>query len=158
SSATAGTVQMIDFGWDFTGGAIGHAEVNQGTNWEYYFTPASNAVLTWNYNVWGTGNVFGLWGFQLYVDGVGYGATTDPYDPNSNGTFTINLAGGQGHYLSLATNANIDAGGDPSGYMHGHFDWAIAGATVPEPASWALLIAGFGMIGGALRARRHALA
>ncbi|MGL4543142.1 MAG: hypothetical protein ACRCUI_11590, partial [Polymorphobacter sp.] len=71
SSATAGTVQMIDFGWDFTGGAIGHAEVNQGTNWEYYFTPTSNAVLTWNYNVWGTGNVFGLWGFQLYVDGVG---------------------------------------------------------------------------------------
>jgi len=27
-------------------------------------------------------------------------------------------------------------------------------ATVPEPASWALLIAGFGMVGGALRQRR----
>ena len=26
-------------------------------------------------------------------------------------------------------------------------------ATVPEPASWALMIAGFGMVGGAIRRR-----
>jgi len=30
------------------------------------------------------------------------------------------------------------------------------GASVPEPASWALMIAGFGLAGGALRRRRRA--
>lgn len=33
-----------------------------------------------------------------------------------------------------------------------------SGSTVPEPASWALLLSGFGLIGGALRARRVTLA
>ncbi|MGL4542487.1 MAG: PEPxxWA-CTERM sorting domain-containing protein [Polymorphobacter sp.] len=31
----------------------------------------------------------------------------------------------------------------------------FAGNTVPEPASWGLMIAGFGMVGGALRTRRR---
>ena len=30
---------------------------------------------------------------------------------------------------------------------------SISGATVPEPASWALMIAGFGLVGGAMRRR-----
>lgn len=34
------------------------------------------------------------------------------------------------------------------------FDGSVSGA-VPEPASWALMIAGFGMVGGALRGRRQ---
>ncbi|HWI85758.1 MAG TPA: PEPxxWA-CTERM sorting domain-containing protein [Sphingomonas sp.] len=29
-------------------------------------------------------------------------------------------------------------------------------ADVPEPASWAMMLAGFGLIGGALRTRRTA--
>ena len=34
--------------------------------------------------------------------------------------------------------------------------WSVAAATTPapEPASWAMMLGGFGMIGGALRARR----
>jgi hypothetical protein len=31
-------------------------------------------------------------------------------------------------------------------------------ATVPEPASWALMIAGFGLVGGMMRRQRRALA
>jgi hypothetical protein len=34
---------------------------------------------------------------------------------------------------------------------------AVSAAPVPEPASWALMIAGFGLVGGALRRRRSSL-
>jgi hypothetical protein len=35
---------------------------------------------------------------------------------------------------------------------------AVEGATVPEPASWAMLIAGFGLTGAVMRRRRNAVA
>jgi hypothetical protein len=38
------------------------------------------------------------------------------------------------------------------------FDDNIQSNFVPEPATWAMMIAGFGMVGGALRRRRTALA
>jgi len=31
----------------------------------------------------------------------------------------------------------------------------VPGAPAPEPASWAMMLAGFGLIGGAMRARRR---
>lgn len=43
---------------------------------------------------------------------------------------------------------------DPGGVAFGSFAFSAAG--VPEPASWAMLIGGFGMAGGALRRRRTA--
>lgn len=47
--------------------------------------------------------------------------------------------------------------GDPQASCVGsdglNFAFRISGA-VPEPASWALMITGFGMVGGALRSRR----
>ncbi len=45
--------------------------------------------------------------------------------------------------------------GEFSGYVpiYIHADW-ISGA-IPEPATWAMMIAGFGMVGGALRRRRQ---
>lgn len=35
-------------------------------------------------------------------------------------------------------------------------NWSLSAATVPEPASWALMITGFGLVGSALRRRRVA--
>lgn len=53
-------------------------------------------------------------------------------------------------------------------YVNGYFDsefastdpvgYRIALQSVPEPASWAMMIAGFGLVGGSLRSRRRALA
>ncbi|WP_309643007.1 PEPxxWA-CTERM sorting domain-containing protein [Phenylobacterium sp.] len=40
---------------------------------------------------------------------------------------------------------------DPQGFA---FDDFTFGSAVPEPATWALLIAGFGLVGGSLRRRR----
>jgi hypothetical protein len=39
-----------------------------------------------------------------------------------------------------------------------HFAGVVEGGVIPEPATWAMLIAGFGLVGGALRRARPALA
>ncbi|HPU15356.1 MAG TPA: PEPxxWA-CTERM sorting domain-containing protein, partial [Polymorphobacter sp.] len=64
----------------------------------------------------------------------------------------------QTHYLTLVNSGNIEGGGDIYGFMDGDFTWSIAAAGIPEPASWAMLIAGFGMVGGALRSQRRVVA
>jgi hypothetical protein len=158
-SASAGTVFMRDFGWDSTPGISGGASVNSGgPNWSYTFTPSADAVYTMNYTVAGFGNTFGLWGFFNAVDGVGDYSTIDAFNPNSSGTFTKALTGGTTYSVQLYNNANAGFGPDTFSAMDGAFAWSITGAGVPEPASWAMLIAGFGMVGGTLRARRRVVA
>lgn len=157
-TADSGVVMARNFGWQFSGGAVGQAVIAGGTNWYYQFYTPGAAVLDWNYNVIGYYDNFGLWGFQLYLDGNPLGATMDPYSPTTSGTLTASLAGGQQHNLMLVNGGNIEAGGDVFGFMEGDFLWTITGATVPEPASWAMLITGFGMVGGTLRARRRVVA
>lgn len=42
------------------------------------------------------------------------------------------------------------------GELYSASSWSLSAATVPEPASWALMITGFGLVGSALRRRRVA--
>jgi hypothetical protein len=64
------------------------------------------------------------------------------------------------YYLSInggqATNAwNGNTGQGGGNYAVTHFSATLA-SPAPEPASWALMVGGFGAIGGALRSRRKA--
>lgn len=43
--------------------------------------------------------------------------------------------------------------GDPGGVVFNSFSFTPTAAAVPEPVTWAMLITGFGMIGGAVRRR-----
>jgi hypothetical protein len=61
----------------------------------------------------------------------------------------INAAGG-----NLSTFAATRS--DAAGFDFGYFDRVGVSAFVPEPASWALMVGGFGLVGGALRTRRAA--
>ncbi len=74
--------------------------------------------------------------FQLSTDGLPQGSTT-------SGVITISVAQGQtfGAYV-LATD-NVLGRGSIS-----------FGNAVPEPATWALMILGFGAVGGAMRRRQ----
>jgi len=58
------------------------------------------------------------------------------FDPNVNNTYSVNLSAG-GH--SLTTYAQVGAG------------------AVPEPATWAMMLVGFGAIGFQMRRKRTAL-
>ncbi len=159
TSATAGFVQMRNFGWNSSSNIAGGASVNGGgPNWSYTFTPSTNATYTMTYNITGSGNTFGLWGFYNAVNGIPDYSNIDPFNPNSSGTYTAALTGGTTYNVALYNNANAGVGPGTISTLQGDFSWSITGATVPEPASWAMLIAGFGMVGGTLRTRRRVIA
>jgi hypothetical protein len=65
------------------------------------------------------------------------------FDPNADDTYkvTLTVTGLSGGTQSLTTYAQVGAG---------------AGA-VPEPASWAMMLGGFGLVGGAMRRRKAAV-
>jgi len=77
---------------------------------------------------------------------------------HSSSAFTLNIGNGVASiYGEPIVGATTDLGGtdttglfDPSAYS-GHLESAA-----PEPASWALMLGGFGLVGGALRSRRKA--
>lgn len=119
------------FGGDFTG------EISVPTTGDYTFTMATDD----------TG--------YLFVDGSlidsepGYHT---PYDSS----VTINLTAGD-HSLEL----QMDNGGGPcctAAIVDLPTGVSYVGSGVPEPASWALMLVGFGGLAGALRARRRTAA
>lgn len=62
---------------------------------------------------------------------------------------------GQARYVQLNLSGNHQQYPEYYGYAPiGLSEVRFAGSAVPEPATWAMMIAGFGLVGGALRAGR----
>ncbi|WP_419807623.1 PEPxxWA-CTERM sorting domain-containing protein [Sphingomonas sp.] len=81
----------------------------------------------------------------VYVPGTNFPAGTDGNQvlPGTNGVFTLKLGDDRVSSVMFASGSNsfeLD-------------NFAIAGG-VPEPTTWALMIVGFGAVGGAMRRRR----
>lgn len=92
---------------------------------------------------------------QTYVGYLTTAGVTNPVEgARINYYTTSNYAGGELFIIN---------GGSPNGQTANltAFDsaftatFASAAAAAPEPASWALMIGGFGVVGGAIRSRRH---
>ena len=104
-------------------------------------------------------------GVQTLTNLTGF-ANGFSFETDSNGdidkwTFDIERLAGPGYiYSSRTSNGSSDRGNFESeaGYTNTvDRGWTITTtADVPEPASWALLIAGFGLTGAAMRRRRVA--
>lgn len=61
-------------------------------------------------------------------------------------------SGWDGNFLGAVDNVAYNFGNAGSN----SFNFEVDGLAVPEPASWALMIAGFGLVGGAMRSRKRA--
>lgn len=101
-----------------------------------------SAITGLNPSIFGADNFYYLMG--QFVSGNGLGFDT------AAGT-SVNLFASVGNYRVNSTNPFQTGFVDASATL-------VATGAVPEPASWALLIVGFGAIGSALRNRRSALA
>jgi PEP-CTERM motif len=163
-SADNGTV-VVNLSREFTGaGTITGAQNNQGNggqiNFFYSFTPTVNAILnlTSNVSVQG-GNPFGFQGFVLRTNDNAVLGQFNAINPTTSGSATVELNRGILYTLTIENASNI-GGALPSifnGSTLGEFSFSIAGAAVPEPATWAMMLAGFGFVGAASRRRKAAM-
>lgn len=69
-----------------------------------------------------------------------------------NLTYTLNGFGWDRSQADNVSAYRAQSGGDPFDYT-GQFSYSAVTAAVPEPATWAMFVLGFGALGGAMRSR-----
>ena len=136
-------------------------------NWSYTFTLDAPGTFTYNYRiahelVKGI-STFGVNGFFLgtSLSGQSYNAgyLLDDIDPFFEGGGSIGFGAGT-HTVTLFNIQWVSHGSSTrEAFGLQSFNWEITpGVTaVPEPASWAMLIAGFGLTGVTMRRRQAQL-
>jgi hypothetical protein len=136
-------------------------------NWSYTFTLDAPATFHFNYQiahelVSGI-STFGVNGFFLgtSLSGQSYNAgyLLDDIDPFFASSGSVGFGAGT-HTVFLYNIQRVSHGSSTrEAFGLQSFNWEILpGATaVPEPASWAMLIVGFGLTGASLRRRHSAL-
>jgi len=103
-----------------------------------------------------------------YSMGGGYGAVTY-FSPAGTTTFTVDNGLFQGGYTDVATTLALVSGNNTLTFSYNNYNpqglgdesWGLSDisvSAVPEPANWAMLIAGFGLVGAAARRRRMVVA
>lgn len=121
--------------------------------------------------------------FGVTVNQSIYGDLIDTNSADWSGSGEVDVAGGHitfvnASWLNITNNASLFLGTDAAvttfypelangsfsenqvaccGGNFITFTAAVAQGSVPEPASWALMLAGFGAVGGAMRYRRRAV-
>jgi PEP-CTERM motif len=165
TSATQGTASM-SWGWAaLNSGSTSPTLVETNTaspNWEYSFsTGAGGGAFKGNWTLVASATVGSTFGLQ----GV-YGTDDSPSNVtpfllspvDDTGSFNIALAPNTSYVFGFRNFGNLsDANGGLNSAASANFtlDWTISeGGAVPEPASWAMLITGFGLVGATARRRR----
>jgi hypothetical protein len=156
----SGTIQF-QYGWSGYGEqfltSYGNSDRIIGgiPDWSYTFTADANGSFVMDYDILGSGALFGLSGYTLSddFDSNAGGPVTNQYDPSSSGIFEGGLTAGQTYTVSLSNNGNIQFvsydipvnGLQLPGSVTADFDWSIQGAS--SVADGGTTIA---MLGGAI--------
>ena len=153
-------VSAVYSGWSFWGGAAGGCNatgLNCAQGFTNMFTMAQDGVDTLVIKlVEGSQYGYGMYGtlaqaLAAYQAG-GLSASTDGGDTYEAATQPLTFTvGSEGALLHFYIN-------DGDYHDNGDGGVSLSITAVPEPASWALMIAGFGLAGAALRQRRRMLA
>jgi PEP-CTERM motif len=163
-SASAGSV-IVNLSRNFQGINTSGSQNNQGdggaSNFIYRFTPTVNTVLNLMANVTAQGsgrglNLFGFQGFRVTANGITVLNGINVFDPTFSGATSVNLDRGVLYTLAFDNFSNVSGAlpSDLNGSVRGELTFNIGNAAVPEPATWAMMIVGFGLIGGAMRRRK----
>lgn len=165
----AGGVVVVDGGWALPAQTaanqefVGSTENFTGAAWSYTFSVDRNSVfdLGLRFNADGDTNGMGAWALTVIDNGSGPSINQLLLLRENNG-FNVTGQSSQhliaGHTYTLAlVDEDIHAieGVRPAvaAREQGEFNWSIGAAGAPEPATWALTLAGFGLAGAALRRR-----
>ena len=142
STSTASNVQL---------GAAG--AYDDTSNFTYNFSTTKDAVLTLDYSLSGvTSDYYNGSGYLQDITAADFPVYFEDFTPESN-VFTADLIAGHSYlfavtdiYHDLVQVAGIDSA---TGSREDIYNLSIT--SVPETATWAMMIIGFGMIGGLIR-------
>ena len=102
--------------------------------------------------------------FTGFPSGTTSGSYVHLFDMTQASSYRAGYLSGFGGSTAAAEAALIQSASDGTAYLNIHTTTFTGGeirgflASVPEPATWALMLAGFGLAGAGLRSRRRALA
>jgi hypothetical protein len=114
--------------------------------------PYYDGLFTWDF---GADTLTGTYTGTLAALGPGlFGVTESILFSGGTGRF----AGASGNALFTGEVSFGQFNGLPASFGSGSFDGSLTAPGIPEPASWAMMIAGFGIAGAVQRRRRAALA
>jgi hypothetical protein len=150
-AAPASAVTLVqDSGWQYMSfGGVG-SQINP----SFEFTVVGNATLKIT-DAFLSGDQF-----EVFLNGLSKGLTSTPINDGSTASFDYDGAFASssfshGSYVLTSGNYVLTAAVtlSPYGGGGGAVELISSGA-VPEPATWAMMIGGMGVVGGAMRRRR----